>query len=60
MEGVRRGYDMWAARYDDRDPSTLLDEPLLVLLARPRGRTLSGRRVVCAEVPFTLTDVPLP
>ena len=26
---TKAGYDRWAASYDDKDPSTLLDEPFL-------------------------------
>jgi len=29
IRSTREGYDRWAAQYDDRDPSTLLDEPFL-------------------------------
>jgi ubiquinone/menaquinone biosynthesis C-methylase UbiE len=42
VNGVKVGYDRWAQRYDDRDPSTVLDEPLLLSLAEP----LAGRRVL--------------
>ena len=31
---TRDGYDRWASAYDDADPSTLLDEPLLAALCR--------------------------
>lgn len=39
---VRAGYDRWAARYDDADASTALDEPLVLRLAAP----LAGRRAL--------------
>jgi ubiquinone/menaquinone biosynthesis C-methylase UbiE len=36
------GYERWADTYDDQDPSTLLDEPLLLALAGD----VQGRRVL--------------
>jgi ubiquinone/menaquinone biosynthesis C-methylase UbiE len=42
MDAVRRGYESWASSYDDRDPSTILDEPLVLALCRP----LDGRKVL--------------
>jgi len=42
MDAVRQGYDRWAASYDDHDPSTEIDEPLLLELAGP----LEGCRVL--------------
>jgi ubiquinone/menaquinone biosynthesis C-methylase UbiE len=34
-KGTEAGYDCWAASYDDRDPSTLLDEPFLLHQLKP-------------------------
>lgn len=42
LSTVRYGYDRWAASYDDADPSTLLDEPVIVSLAHP----LEGCRIL--------------
>jgi ubiquinone/menaquinone biosynthesis C-methylase UbiE len=42
MDAVRSGYEEWAASYDDHDPSTILDEPLVIALTWP----LAGRRVL--------------
>jgi ubiquinone/menaquinone biosynthesis C-methylase UbiE len=41
-KATAQGYDRWASCYDDRDPSTWLDEPFLLqhLLAFPRCRIL--------------------
>lgn len=33
--GTEAGYDCWAAAYDDRDPSTWLDEPFLLDQLKP-------------------------
>src|SRR4051794_38088156 len=42
MDQVKEGYDKWADRYDDDDPSTVLDEPWVLQLVGP----LAGRRVL--------------
>ena len=34
-QATAEGYDRWAASYDDRDPSTWLDEPFLLTHLRP-------------------------